>query len=43
MSTIQHILIVADDWMTRSAWGDYLAEKGYRISLSFGIESGRHP
>ncbi len=34
MSTIQHILIVDDDWMTRSALGDYWAEKGYRISLA---------
>jgi DNA-binding NtrC family response regulator len=38
MSGIQHILIVEDDWMTRSALGDYLAEKGYRISLA---ENGR--
>ena len=34
MSSIQHILIVEDDWMTRSALGGYLAEKGYRISLA---------
>ena len=34
MSSIQHILIVEDDWMTRSALGDYLAAKGYRISLA---------
>ena len=34
MSSIQHILIVEDDWMTRSALGNYLAEKGYRISLA---------
>jgi DNA-binding NtrC family response regulator len=38
MSSIQHILIVEDDWMTRSALRDYLAEKGYRISLA---ENGR--
>lgn len=29
-----HILIVEDDWMTRQTLGDYLAEKGYRISLA---------
>jgi two-component system response regulator FlrC len=38
MSSIKHILIVEDDWMTRSALGDYLAEKGYRVSLA---ENGR--
>jgi len=34
MSNIQHILMVEDDWMTRSALGDYLATKGYRITLA---------
>lgn len=32
MTTIQHILIVEDDWLTRKVLGDYLADKGYRIS-----------
>jgi two-component system, OmpR family, copper resistance phosphate regulon response regulator CusR len=32
MSSIQHILIVEDDWMTRNVLGDYLGDKGYRIS-----------
>jgi CheY-like chemotaxis protein len=32
MTKVQHILIVEDDWLTRKVLGDYLADRGYRIS-----------